>query len=98
MAAWKEVEVRLRAELKAEMVATALEAPSDADPGAAIGGRNTGYSGGCGPGRGGEYGGGEEVVVNSNELQQLQQQMGQVQKDLAALNKLPAVTCNCSIM
>ena len=83
---------------------------SDVDPRAAIGDRNTGYSGGDGPGRGGEYGGegegvgGEggdrlqQVVVDSNELQQIQLQMGQVQKDLAALNKLPAVTCNCSIM
>ena len=55
-AAWKEAEARLRAELKAEMIATAAlkerEAPSDADPDAAIGGLNTGNSGG-------EYGGGE---------------------------------------
>ena len=55
-AAWKEAEERLRAELKAEMIATAAlkerEAPSDADPDAAIGGLNTGNSGG-------EYGGGE---------------------------------------
>ena len=113
-AAWKEAEARLRAELKAEMIATALkeqEAPSDVDPGAAIGSRNTGYSGGDWPGRGGEYGGGGErvggegvggdqfqVVVASNELQQIQLQMGQMQKDLAALNKGPAVTCKCSIM
>ena len=74
------------------------------------GGRNTGYSGGDGPGRGGEYGGGEEgvgseggdrlqqMVVASNEVQQIQLQLGQMQKDLAALNKLPAVTCSCSIM
>ena len=105
-AAWKEAEARLRAELKAEMIATALkeqEAPSDV-------GRNTGHSGGGRQGRGGEYGGGEEgvgseggdqfqqVVVASNELQQIQLQLSQVQKDLAALNKGPAVTCKCSIM
>ena len=103
----------MRAELKAEMVATALkehEPPSDADPGAAIGGRNMGYSGGGGPGRCGEYGGGgegvggeggdrlQQVVVASDEVQQMQLQMSQMQKELAALNKGPAVTCNCSVM
>ena len=45
-AAWKEAEERLRAELKAEMIATAAlkeqEAPLNADPEAVIGGRNTG--------------------------------------------------------
>ena len=105
-AAWKEAEARLRAELKAEMIATALkeqEAPSDV-------GRNTGHSGGGRQGRAVEYGGGEEgvdgeggdqlqqVMVASNELQQIQLQMGKMQKDLAALNKGPTVACNCSIM
>ena len=130
-AAWKEAEERLRAELKAEMIATAAlkerEAPSDADPDAAIGGLNTGNSGGeygGGEGGAGEGGAGEgggplqlppnvpspadnnglqQVVVASKEqqLQQMQLQLSQVQKDLAALNKGPALTvnaCKCSIL
>jgi hypothetical protein len=35
------------------------------------------------------------VLVASNEMQL---QMNQMQKDLAALNEGPAVTCTCSIL
>jgi len=109
-AEWKEAEARLRAELKAEMIATALEeqaSPSGVGPGAVIDGRqNTRYIGGIGPGRGDEYGSAEEGVggEDGNQLQQvlvasneMQLQMNQMQEDLTAALKRDGGNCTCTI-